>query len=110
MKTKLLKIIFSIAAIMCCVSANAIVFIPIEGTISYKYLIAIWIALNIPSILIVIIRSLIWLIKRPDWAYIDYVWLSDKKFLSPLANSMWLAIVNGLGIIVTLVFWVETII
>jgi len=119
MRTKfanLLKPALLIGAVMCCFSVNAAYIpmaIPISyggcGSISTKEGIGILIALNIPSVLIVLIRSFIWILKRPNWTYTEYVWYSDMDLMTPDANTMWLVILNGMAGVATLGSWIASV-
>ena len=98
MRTKLsnlLKPALLICAVMCCFSVDA-AYIPMPipiyhsgggGSMTIKEGIGLLIALNIPSVLIVLIRSLIWVLKRPDWTYTEYVWYSDAQLTTPDINT-----------------------
>lgn len=118
MRTKfanLLKPALLIGAVMCCFSVNA-AYIPMpipiygcRGCISTKEGIGLLIALNIPSVLIVLIRSFIWILKRPNWTYTEYVWYSDMDLITPDFNTMWLVILNGMAGIVTLGSWIASV-
>ena len=120
MRTKfanLLKPALLIGAVMCCFSADA-AYIPIPmpiyyghggGSMSIKEGIGLLIALNIPSILIVIIRSIFWLIKRPDWTYTEYVWYSDMELMTPDINTYWLVALNGVVGVIALGMWIASI-
>ena len=119
MRTKfanLLKPALLIGAVMCCFSVNA-AYIPMPipiyhggcGGISIKEGIGILIALNIPSVLIVLIRSFIWILKRPNWTYTEYVWYSDMDLMTPDANTMWLVVLNGMAGVIALGFWITSV-
>ena len=122
MRTKfenLLKPALLIGAVMCCFSVNA-AYIPMPmpipiyhsgggGSMTIKEGIGLLIALNIPSILIVIIRSFIWLIKRPDWTYVEYVWYSDLELMTPDFNTYWLVGLNGIAGVVALAIWIASV-
>ncbi len=120
MRTKfanLLKPALLIGAVMCCFSVDA-AYIPMPipiyhggggGHLTNSQGIGLLIALNIPSILIVIIRSLIWLIKRPDWTYVEYVWYSDLELMTPYLNTIWLVALNGIFGIIALGMWIATV-
>ena len=122
MRTKfanLLKPALIIAAVMCCFSVDA-AFIPMPmpipiyygdggGSISIKEGIGLLIALNIPSILIVLIRSIFWVIKRPDWTYTEYVWYSDMELMTPDINTYWLVLLNGIVGIIALGIWIASV-
>ena len=115
--SKLLKPALLIGAVMCCFSVEA-AYIPMPipiynsggcGSMSNKEGIGIFIALNIPSVLIVLIRSFIWLIKRPDWTYGEYVWYSDMKLMTPDLNTYWLVGLNGIAGVVALAMWIASV-
>jgi hypothetical protein len=120
MRTKLsslLKPALLIGAVMCCFSVDA-AYIPMPIPIYYsgggsslpiKEAIGLLIALNIPSILIVIVRSLIWLIKKPDWSYFEYVWYSDLYLMTPDVNTIWLVILNGIVGVIALGMWIASV-
>ena len=107
MRTKfanLLKPALLIGAVMCCFSVDA-AYIPMPmpiyhsdggGSMTIKEGIGLLIALNIPSVLIVLIRSLIWVLKRPDWTYTEFVWYSDGELFTPDLNTCWLVGLNGI--------------
>jgi hypothetical protein len=111
MFSNLMKIAF-----LLCVSVNAQV-IPIiipsyhgdYGNMSTKEAIALLIAMNIPSVLIVVIRSLLWLIKRPAWTYKEYVWYSDMALMTPDCNTFFLVVLNGIAGITALAFFITKI-
>lgn len=118
MRTKfvnLLKPALLIGAIMCCFSVNA-AYIPMPipiyhggGSMLIKEGIGLLIASNIPSILIVIIRSIFWLIKRPDWTYTKYVWYSDMELMIPDINTLWLVLINGIAGVIALAVWIASV-
>lgn len=113
--SNLLKPALLIGAVMCCFSVDA-AYIPMPiyyrhggGGMSIKEAIGLLIALNIPSILIVIIRSIFWLIKRPDWTYTEYVWYSDMELMTPDINTYWLVVLNGIAGVVALGVWIVSV-
>jgi hypothetical protein len=120
MRTKLsnlLKPALLIGAVMCCFSVDA-AYIPMPipvyyghsgGSMSIKEGISLLIALNIPSILIVIIRSIFWVIKRPDWTYVEYVWYSDMELITPDINTYWLVLLNGIVGVIALGMWIASV-
>ena len=119
MRTKfanLLKPALLIGAVMCCFSVNA-AYIPMPIPIYYcggcsmsiKEGIGLLIALNIPSVLIVLIRSFIWILKRPNWTYTEYVWYSDMDLTTPDLNTMCLVILNGMAGVIALGFWIVSV-
>ena len=79
------------------------------GSMSIKEGIGLLIALNIPSILIVIIRSIFWVIKRPDWTYVEYVWYSDMELMIPDINTCWLVVLNGIAGVIALGMWIASV-
>ena len=120
MRTKfanLLKPALLIGAVMCCFSVNA-AYIPMPipiyhggsgDSMSIKEVIGLLIALNIPSVLIVLIRSFIWILKRPDWTYTEYVWYSDMELITPDMNTYWLIGLNGTVGIIVLGIWIASV-
>lgn len=67
----------------------------------------VWISLNILSILYVVIKSIIWIIKKnKKETYYEYVWYSKSNKLLPDINTEFLMIVNGFALIVILYFWI----
>lgn len=122
MRTKfsnLLKPALLIGAVMCCFSVDA-AYIPMPipiyhsgggggGSMSIKEGIGLLIALNIPSALIVLIRSFIWVLTRPDWTYTEYVWYSDMQLMTPDINTYWLVVVNGIAGVIALGLWIGSV-
>lgn len=67
--------------------------------------IALFIALNIVSISIFMIRSLIWALsksKREDWTFVEYAIWSDTELFTPDINTTVFSVVNGGALIVML--------
>ena len=120
MRTKfanLLKPALLIGAVMCCFSVDA-AYIPMPipiynsgggGSMTIKDGIGLLIALNIPSVLIVLIRSLIWVLKRPNWTYTEFVWYSDDELFTPTINTFWLVGLNGIAGVIALGMWIASV-
>ena len=119
MRTKLanlLKPALLIGSVMCCLSVNA-AYIPMPipiyncggGSMSIKEGIGLLIALNIPSVLIVLIRSLIWVLKRPNWTYTEFVWYSDDELFTPTINTFQLVGLNGIAGVIALGMWIASV-
>ena len=120
MRTKfanLLKPALLIGAVMCCFSVDA-AYIPMPipiynsgggGSMTIKEGIGLLIALNIPSVLIVLIRSLIWVLKRPNWTYTEFVWYSGAELFTPNINTFWLVGLNGIAGVVALGMWIASV-
>lgn len=114
----LLKAVLIIAFLLMCVFPINATYIPMpivfgngnsgEINLTTDKLVALGITFNIPSLLIIIIRSLIWVIKRPDYTYMEYVWYSRMELITPSFNTYWLFISNGLVILIALFFWIES--
>lgn len=77
------------------------------GSITYKKIIAMFVSLNAISVFICIIRSLYWVIKKPNFTYKEYVWYSDMELIIPDVNTYWILAVSGLSIILTLNIWIK---
>lgn len=118
MKTKFSKLrtltLLVFMAIFCFQSYAAYipVVIPISKSLSggvdkSKQLIGILIALNIIGILIILIRSLIWVIKKPDYTYIEYVWYSDYRLMIPTVNLIVLLLLDGIAFSIALGIWIS---
>ncbi len=112
----LMKPALLIGAVMCYFSVNA-AYVPMPmpiyhghgGSMSNNEGIGLLIAFNIPIILIIIIRSIIWLIKRPDWTYIEYVWYSDTRLMTPDINTICLVGLNGFAGVIALAVWIANV-
>jgi hypothetical protein len=111
MKTALIT-----GAVMCCFSVNA-AYIPVHhayhskhaGTLTNKEAMALLIAFNILSLLVVIIRSSIWLIKRPQYTYVEYTLYSNSKLTMPDFNAFWLVLINTIGGVIALSMWIASV-
>lgn len=110
---KLLNIALFVGVIMCYSSADAGI-IPIYissggRSMTFKEAIGLLIALNTLSFLIVLIRSFVWFIKKPDWTYIEYVWYSNTKLMIPDMNTLWLVATNVILGVATLAMWIPSV-
>jgi len=115
--SKLIKPTLLVGAVMSFISVNAGIVVPSpvvymghgHGHISANQAIGLLIVINIVCMLIVIIRSLVWLVKRPRWTYVEYVWFdSNAVLLTPFLTTCTLVVVNGFGGIMFLANWIST--
>jgi hypothetical protein len=118
MRSNLMKLTLAVCAVMCYLSVDAVPFSVHtiythhngEGSdLTDKEALGLLIALNIFGALVIVVRSIIWLIKKPRYTYIDYVLFSDGELITPDLNTLFLAITNGCAILVVLTMWIASI-
>ena len=109
------KLLFLIFAMLYSYSSNAGVMpIPIiipsnTGVIPEKEFLGLLIVINIIGFSIIILRSLIWLLVKPNYSYIEYVWFNPfMELILPNFNLIILLLVNSIAVIIFLSRWVST--
>lgn len=104
--------------LLCAVFSAKAAYIPISipiyhsygsGSASPKSIIGLWIALNILSLLIILIRSLIWLIKKPKYTLFEFAIYSDCELITPFINTVFFIGLNVIALVFTLTIWITSI-
>jgi len=103
------KITLLTLATFCTLAANAIIIIPMPtggggGDLQPKQIIALWIALNIPSIIILIVRTFMWLFSEKYETLLEYVF---TEYDVAVINTMWLICLNGLAAVIAIAIYIS---